>query len=585
MHPVDIVPSRIQSGYRDQQKRYGQHGSKDAGQKRLQASQYASPAFRLSDSVRTCRTQIGHIIHPSPFVVKLFLFLRSCNRIVIYRISAANCRKSPLAGPVCGVYNEEKRKGGGAVADLKKRHIYLICMLALIGLFHACAGMRAVMNAIAAGTLWVRQRLGLLWGLVSFSAAELLCCLGILVLIAWAVWTAVSVCGHKGERLKYLWRRVSLLLAVLLTLYLLLCLFLGASYRADGFQEKSGIRGRPTDVESLYLTTARFARGLGETAELVPRDADGCFAASLEEIFTASPQIYRGAEALFPFLALEDRAPKRAFFSRLMSTFNYTGFYFPFTGEANINIDPPACLIPATIAHEMAHQRGVASEQEANFVAVVTCLLSGDPLYTYSGWLFGFAHLGNALYRYDPDRYFELAGALPEGVRADLHKNNVYWEQFETKAAKVSEKVYDTMLKSYGQELGVRSYGAVVDLLIAWAETEMPERQEAGEPDLKTLFPEYYGLDTFKGLEVYLWQEADGSYRCGVLTGTNRNKTAEELTGLTRNGATIEQMKEILSSYSLDKDMIAIIPVQVSETTYETADFAFARVRELFWGD
>ena len=37
----------------------------------------------------------------------------------------------------------------------------------------------------------------------------------------------------------------------------------------------------------------------------------------------------------------------------------------------------------------------------------------------------------------------------------------------------VSEKVYDTMLKSYGQELGVRSYGAVVDLLIAWYQAGM----------------------------------------------------------------------------------------------------------------
>lgn len=471
------------------------------------------------------------------------------------------------------------------MASLKKRHIYLICMLVLIGVFHACAGVRSIMNAVAGGTLLVRQRLGLLWGLLPFSGAELLCCLGLLVLAAWLIWTVVTLIRRRGERLKYLWRRLSLLLAVLLTLYLLLCLFLGASYRADGFREKSGIWGRPTDVDSLYRTTALFALGLRETADLVPRDGEGCFAAPLEEVFAASTDIYRGAEALFPFLALEDRAPKKAFFSRLMSVFNYTGFYFPFTGEANINIDPPPCLIPATIAHEMAHQRGVASEQEANFVAVVTCLESADPVYVYSGWLFGFAHLGNALYRYDPDRYFELAAALPEGVRADLHANNVYWARFETKAAKVSEKVYDTMLKSYGQELGVRSYGAVVDLLIAWEQAGMLERQEAGGIGLKTRFPEYYGQETFKGLEVYVWQEPDGGYRCGVLPGTNRNKTAEEITGLTRNGATIEQMKEILSSYDLDRDRIAIIPVQISETSCEIADFALARAGEIFWGD
>lgn len=359
------------------------------------------------------------------------------------------------------------------MAGMKKRYIYLILMLVLIGVFHALAGVRPAMNAVADSTLVLRQALGKAAAVFPFSLAEALCCLGILVLIAWLVWTVVSVCRSRSGKPACLWRRVSLLLAVLLTLYLLLCLFLGASYRAEGFREKSGLWGRPTDIDTLYDTTARFAEGLRETADLVPRDEEGRFAASLDAVFTRAPEIYRGAEAIFPFLRLDDRQPKRAFFSRLMSRFNYTGFYFPFTGEANINTDPPPCLIPATVAHEMAHQRGVASEQEANFVGILACLESDDPLYVYSGWLFGYIHLCNALYKADADRYFELAAALPESVKADLWANNEYWAQYETKAAKVSEKVYDTMLKSYGQELGVQSYGAVVDLLIAWDQAGM----------------------------------------------------------------------------------------------------------------
>lgn len=359
------------------------------------------------------------------------------------------------------------------MAGMKKRYVYLILMLVLIGVFHALAGVRPAMNAVADTTLVLRQALGKAAAVFPFSLAEALCCLGILLLIAWLAWTIVSVCRSQSGKLACLWRRVSLLLAVLLTLYLLLCLFLGASYRAEGFREKSGLWGRPTDIDTLYDTTARFAEGLRETADLVPRDEEGRFAASLDAIFTRAPEIYRGAETLFPFLRLDDRQPKRVFFSRLMSRFNYTGFYFPFTGEANINTDPPPCLIPATVAHEMAHQRGVASEQEANFVGILACLESNDPLYVYSGWLFGYVHLCNALYKADADRYFELAAALPESVKADLWANNEYWARYETKAAKVSEKVYDTMLKSYGQELGVQSYGAVVDLLIAWYQARM----------------------------------------------------------------------------------------------------------------
>ena len=101
--------------------------------------------------------------------------------------------------------------------------------------------------------------------------------------------------------------------------------------------------------------------------------------------------------------------------------------------------------------------------------------------------------------------------------------------------------------------------------------------------DLKTQFPEYYGLPTTKGLEVYLWQETEGIYKCGLLMGTNRNKTDEEIIGLTHNGATVDQMKEILSSYNIDKNMIAIIPVQVSATSYEIVESDIASVEIMFW--
>ena len=101
--------------------------------------------------------------------------------------------------------------------------------------------------------------------------------------------------------------------------------------------------------------------------------------------------------------------------------------------------------------------------------------------------------------------------------------------------------------------------------------------------DLKTQFPEYYGLPTTKGLEVYLWQETEGIYKCGLLMGTNRNKTDEEIIGLTHNGATVDQMKEILSSYNIDKNMIAIIPVQVSATSYEIVESDIVSVEIMFW--
>lgn len=87
--------------------------------------------------------------------------------------------------------------------------------------------------------------------------------------------------------------------------------------------------------------------------------------------------------------------------------------------------------------------------------------------------------------------------------------------------------------------------------------------------DLETLrekYPEYFDLDTTKGLEVYVWQMAQGSYSCGVMSGTNRNKTFEELMAL--KGASITEMRAILSTYDIDEQDISIIPWQNPISSY-----------------
>ena len=181
-----------------------------------------------------------------------------------------------------------------------------------------------------------------------------------------------------------------------------------------------------------------------------------------------SPDIYGGAEQIFPCLAAPAVRAKPVLLSRLLSYIRYTGFFFPYTAEANLNADSPACLLPSTIAHELAHLRGVAREDEANFCAVVACMESGDEDYRYSGALLAYIYLGNALYSADYDAWREVYSTLSENVRADLRANNAYWAQFRGVVSKVSDTVYDGFLKSNGDTDGSKSYGVVTDLLVAY---------------------------------------------------------------------------------------------------------------------
>ena len=188
----------------------------------------------------------------------------------------------------------------------------------------------------------------------------------------------------------------------------------------------------------------------------------------MSSLLDRSVTLYGAIEAEYLQLAGPQLRIKPMLFSQFMSEINFTGFFFPFTGEANLNINSPRCLLPATIAHELSHQRGVAEEDEANFVAVMSCLADGDPDFVYSAALLAYIHLGNALYSSNYDAWLSVYESLDDGPRSDLRRNNEYWEQYETKAAEVSETVYDSFLQSNGQEEGIRSYGACVDLLVAY---------------------------------------------------------------------------------------------------------------------
>lgn len=94
--------------------------------------------------------------------------------------------------------------------------------------------------------------------------------------------------------------------------------------------------------------------------------------------------------------------------------------------------------------------------------------------------------------------------------------------------------------------------GEVYSIEIAEAEFSI------GQPVLclDELYPQFHGLDTFKGLEVYVWK--NGTWRCGVRSGTNRLATQEELWAF-RGGATLDEMALILSTYGITQDDVFIL--------------------------
>ena len=171
---------------------------------------------------------------------------------------------------------------------------------------------------------------------------------------------------------------------------------------------------------------------------------------------------------IYPSLSGFYPRPKPVGVSWILSVQQFSGIYSPFTAEANFNRQMTPYNIPHTICHELSHLKGFMREDEANFIGYLACIFADSLEYRYSGYLMGWIYATNALYEENPEAYFELAGRLPDRVNRALTANNRFWDQYEGKIAEAATQANDTYLKMNNQEEGVKSYGRVVDLMLAY---------------------------------------------------------------------------------------------------------------------
>lgn len=185
---------------------------------------------------------------------------------------------------------------------------------------------------------------------------------------------------------------------------------------------------------------------------------------------------YSGYESLsreYPIFRGDYGKAKIVITSRFMSYAGIAGIFFPFTIEANVNGDVPDAVFPSNTAHEMAHQRGYAREDEANFISFLACISNDDIEYKYSGTLLALIHSINALYRADSESAAKLVTQYSPGVKRDLADINAYWDKFEGPVERASTKINNTYLKANNQKDGVQSYGRMVDLLLAYYKSKI----------------------------------------------------------------------------------------------------------------
>lgn len=263
---------------------------------------------------------------------------------------------------------------------------------------------------------------------------------------------------------------MGILLSVASLLITLLFCGFGTGYFGSTLDKKLGLDRRDVSAEELKYTAEILSEAVAEEAENVTFRYQNfsVMPYSLEEMNKKLLDAYDSISDKYSFIQRLDSRLKPVVLSEPWSYTHITGVYTYFTGEANINVNFPDYTIPFTAAHELAHQRGIAREDEANFMAFLVCIESDDPYIRYSGYLNMYEYVSSSLYSANAEMYFDVRNTLPTTVRAEMRAYSSFFDKYrDNMVADVSQAVNDTYLKVQGTA-GTKSYGMVTDLAVAY---------------------------------------------------------------------------------------------------------------------
>lgn len=244
----------------------------------------------------------------------------------------------------------------------------------------------------------------------------------------------------------------------------------GANFYRLPAEQLLGLDTSPKSAEFLLRVCEELADRAAEEREGLHENENGETVLP-EDIFMELSRTGSGYDLLtrdYPWLWTSVFRQKPVMLSEPWSYTLITGMYFPFFAECNVNTAQPDYSIPFTAAHESAHSRGIAFENECNFYAFLSCINSEYAEFRYSGYAEAFVFCANALYAYDKDMWAQAYSHCTDGMRADFAANSRYIDEHRGKVEQAAGNINNSFIKSQGVKDGSLSYGRVTELILAY---------------------------------------------------------------------------------------------------------------------
>ncbi len=260
--------------------------------------------------------------------------------------------------------------------------------------------------------------------------------------------------------------------AYLSVFYFLFHLLWGMNYHRNSLFKTLKLEHKEYTLEELTNLTHNLLNKLKQThLQLVSNDTIKVeIPYSKNEIIAKTALGYKALSKEYPQYVYKKTSLKKSLFSVPLTFMGFSGYYNPLSGEAQVNYLVPKVSLPMISSHEVAHQIGIASESEANFIGFLAATKSEDKNFNYSAYLTALRYSVSAIHFRDSIASKEIIKKIPVGILKNIKESQDFWQSYQNAAEPYFKLFYDNYLKANQQKDGMQSYSKMVNLLVAYNE-------------------------------------------------------------------------------------------------------------------
>jgi cytochrome b561 len=348
----------------------------------------------------------------------------------------------------------------------KNQVIVAVLLVAAAGIKAYSGNAERVENGYATG-LYPKIATVLRWllGWLPFSIGDIL--YGLFVIwILWKLGKGIKTIINKKATWRGLLWRCCKIAVVCLLIYVVFNGFWGINYNRKGIAHQLGLKMENYTTQELKDINALLVGKVNRAKQTIIETNTPYHTSS--ELFNEVQKCYTIIDSAYPFLKYNNASIKSSLWGWLGNYVGFTGYYNPFTGEAQVNTTVPKFLQPFTACHEVAHQLGYAKENEANFVGYLAASASANQQFQYSVYLDIFLYSNRNLYNTDSSSATQFAKQLLPQVKNDIAAWRLFNQKHKNPIEPVIRWLYGKYLQSNEQPQGVLTYDAVTGFIIAY---------------------------------------------------------------------------------------------------------------------